>query len=281
MENYRFKIGTFECISIRDGTAEIEARSLFANAPKELLEEAFREHSVEEEQIVSQIICLVVNTGRHQVLVDTGCGTGALPMSGKLLQNLKAEGIKVRDIDTVILTHGHWDHTGGNTDEEGKATFPRASYVMWKEEWDFVTSETTLEGMEEAKAAFMRQKLMSIQDRFELIEHEKEILPGVRVVAAPGHTPGHMAVAFVSGNREMLCLGDAAIHPIHVAHPEWHTGFDAVPEQAIRARGRLFERAATEGALVFAPHFPFPGVGHVIKKEKGWQWQPIDEGTST
>ena len=77
----------------------------------------------------------------------------------------------------------------------------------------------------------------------------------------------------------MLCLGDAAIHPIHVAHPEWHTGFDAVPEQAIRSRGRLLERAATEGTLVFAPHFPFPGVGHIIKKEKGWQWQPIEEAS--
>ena len=279
IETYRFKIGAYECVSIMDGTAEIEARSLFANAKKEHLEQAFREHNVQQERVVTPIICMMVNTGRHQVLIDTGCGTGALPMSGKLLQNLRAEGMEAKEVDMVVLTHGHWDHLGGNTDEEGQATFSQARYVMWKDEWNFVTSETTLGGMEEGGATFIRQNLVSIQDRFELMEQEKEILPGIGVVAAPGHTVGHIAVAVLSGNEEMLCLGDAAIHPIHVEHPEWHTGFDDVPQQAIRARGRLLERAAEEGALIFAPHFPFPGVGHVIKGGGGWQWQPI-EGAS-
>ena len=107
------------------------ATFLFANAPREHLEQALREHNLKPEQWVEWIspyICVVVNTGEHRVLVDTGAD-GLGPNTGKLLENLKAEGIAPEDIDTVILTHGHPDHIGGNTDSEGKPVFCNARYV--------------------------------------------------------------------------------------------------------------------------------------------------------
>jgi glyoxylase-like metal-dependent hydrolase (beta-lactamase superfamily II) len=286
---HRFKVGSFHCIAISDGTMIYAppmfpppATFLFANAPREQLEQALHEYNLTPEQWtewVSPYICLVVNTGEHRVLVDTGA-IGLTPNTGKLLPNLKAEGITPEDIDTVILTHGHPDHIGGNTDSEGKLNFPDARYVMWKGEWDFWTSgqaETKLpEHVRERQLKFARKNLPPIQGQLELVDHETEIVPGIQAVAAPGHTPGQMALAISSRGEQLLCVSDVVLHPIHLEQPEWCAGTDFSPQQVLATRRRLLSMAAANKALVLAFHFPFPGLGRVISKGEAWQWQPIE-----
>jgi glyoxylase-like metal-dependent hydrolase (beta-lactamase superfamily II) len=288
-EIFPFKIGKLECMAVSDGihiytppTFPPPATLLFANAPRERLEQVLREHNLQPEQWVEWIspyICVVVNTGKHRVLIDTGAN-GLGPNTGKLLQNLKALGIAPEDIDTVILTHGHPDHIGGNTDSEGKPTFPNARYVMWQDEWDFWTSEQAElkldEHVREVLLQVARKNLPPIQAQLDLINHETEIVPGIQAIAAPGHTPGHMALAISSEGEQLLCISDTALHPIHLEQPEWCATVDFVPEQVIVTRRRLLNRAAAEKTLVLAFHFPFPGLGHVVQKGKGWQWQPIE-----
>ncbi len=287
-EIYRFKVGTFECVAVSDGTLTYTpptfpppATFLFANAPREHLDRALREHNIQPEQWVAWVspyICVVVNTGKHRVLVDTGAND-LDPNTGRLLQNLQAEGIAPEDIDTVILTHGHPDHIGGNTDAEGKPAFPNARFIMWKEEWEFWTSKQAElkldEHGKEVLLKFARKNLPPILGQLDLIDHETEIVPGIHAVAASGHTPGHMALAISSGGEQLLCISDAALHPIHLEQPEWHAVVDFAPKQVEASRRRLLNRAAAENALVLAFHFPFPGLGHVVQKGKGWQWQPI------
>jgi glyoxylase-like metal-dependent hydrolase (beta-lactamase superfamily II) len=287
-EVYHFKVGAFECMAVSDGTLTYTpptfpppATLLFCNAPRGDLEHTLRQHNIQPEhwaEWISQYICLLVNTGEHRVLVDTGAD-GLDPNTGKLLQNLQAEGIAPEDIDMVILTHCHPDHIGGNTLDNGKPAFPNARFAMWKDEWDFWTSKQAEEKLDEhvreVLLSVARKNLPPIQERLDLIEREREILPGIHAIAAPGHTPGHMALVISSEGEQLLCISDTALHPIHLEQPEWCAAVDFAPDQVVATRRRILNRAAAEKALVLAFHFPFPGLGHIVQKGEAWQWQPI------
>ena len=288
-ETYQFNVGRLECIAVSDGTLTYTpptfpppATLLFTNAPKETLERALLEHHLQIDQWVewtSPYICLVVNTGDHLVLVDTGAD-GLAPTTGRLMRNLQDVNIAPEDIDLVILTHGHPDHIGGNTDSEGKPAFPSARYVMWKDEWNFWTSEQAEQRLDEhireLLIKFARENLPPIEAKVDLVDSEKEIVPCIRAVSAPGHTPGHMALEISSEGEHLLCISDAALHPIHLEQQEWHAAVDLTPAQAVATRRQLLQRAANQNALVLAFHFPFPGIGRIDQKGDGWQWQPIE-----
>jgi glyoxylase-like metal-dependent hydrolase (beta-lactamase superfamily II) len=214
------------------------------------------------------------------VLVDTGAD-GLAPTTGKLVPNLKKEDIFPGDIDTVILTHGHPDHIGGNIDSDGKPTFPNARYIMWKDEWDFWTSKPNLkelkidEHLKELLITYANKNLLPLQDRIDLVDQEKEVVTGIKVIKAHGHTPGHIAVAITENNERLLYSSDAVLLQIHLEHPNWYAAVDFTPKQAITTRQRLLDRAAVEKSMILAFHFPFPGLGYVIRKGEGWEWNPI------
>ena len=287
-ERYRFNIGDFKCIAVNDGTFAYPRPTqdvfinFFVNAPKERLAQVLRKHGLDSEkwdEYVSPYICLVIDTGRRKVLVDTGAG-GMAPTTGRLLPSLKAEGVAPEDIDTVILTHGHPDHIGGNIDGEGNPSFPNARYVMWRGEWEFWTKEPNLEALKidqhgkDILVKVAQSNLLPIRDQIDLVDRETEIVSGVRVIPAPGHTPGHVAVSVFSANERLIHVSDTVLHPIHLEEPSWVSSVAFTPEKVVATRHRLLEKAASEKALVLAAHFAFPGLGYVVRKEEGWQWQP-------
>jgi len=150
---------------------------------------------------------------------------------------------------------------------------------MWQDEWDFWTSEqaeTKLdEHVRDVLLSYARKNLPPIQGRLHLVNRETEILPGIKAIAAVGHTPGHMALAVSSKGEQLLCVSDTVLHPIHLEQPEWHAAVDFDPKQVQATRRRILKRAVAEKALVLAFHFPFPGLGHVSQSGDTWQWEPI------
>ena len=288
-ERFRFSLGNFECIIVSDGTftypypAQNVFINFFVNAPQERLKQVLKRHSLDPEkweEYISPYPCLVINTGRHLVLVDTGAGNFA-PTTGKLVPNLKAEGIKPADIDRVILTHGHPDHIGGNIGKEGKPTFPNASYLIRKDEWDFWTSKPSLDELKisdhgkELLVKVAQDNLLPLRDQIDLISHDTEIVPGIRSISAPGHTPGHMVIEVLSDSDQLLYISDTVLHPIHLEEPDWYSAVAIKPKQVVETRSRILDMASKENVLTLASHFPFPGLGHVLQKGERWRWQPV------
>ena len=270
--SFGFKMGNFEFRVISDGTFPV---------PDTQPEESLGQYKMQSGQTMG-MSGLFIRTGEHTVLVDTGWGVGVEPDAGKLVQNLQRAGIQCSEIDKVILSHAHPDHMGGNTDAEGKCVFPNARFVLWRKEWEFWTSEPDLTPVnlgedEKQKMVDSAQKnLISIQDRLELVDGDKEIIPGIELIRAPGHTPGHIVLVISSGTEQLLCTCDLFRDPLDLVNPDLCLSFDYLPEEGRRTRMQILSRIAATNPLVFATHFPFPGLGHIGKRDGEWFWQPIE-----
>ena len=251
---FRYDIGEFECIVFSDGT--------LVNQGSEN-EEAF------------SLNCLFIDSGEHKILIDTGCGNEFQTTAGRLAENLEAEGIKCSDIDRIILTHGHIDHVGGSFDSKGKSVFPGARYITSEREWECWVTRPEKSELQSMFFSAARKNLLPIRNKFDLVKEDVEILPGIKLVAAPGHTPGNNMVDISSDEKRLLCIGDVIHSQLEFIHPEYLSSFDVTPEQALLTRAQILSDLAKSGILVFACHFPFPGLGYITHNKGVFAWQPI------
>ncbi len=267
-EPVRFSLGDFSCAALADGqhTYENPAGLLFPTAPAEELRKALSLEMTPSKQWTSwtsDYTCLLVDTGKQHVLMDTGAGA-LLPEAGQLTASLHSLGLSPADIDLVCFSHAHPDHIGF-------ADFPNARLIMNREEWHFWHSQPELprlpQAMRDALLQLIPPTLAPLQKRLELIDNELEIAPGIKTFAAPGHTHGHMAVSITSANQTLLYTGDAILHPLHIKHPHWSALVDVLPEQAVETRKRLLQLARQQHAPIFGFHFPFPSRIAILQEE--------------
>lgn len=266
---HRFNVGSFACTVVCDTERDTTGgppRAFINATPEEsqAAAAAYAEASGTHRSSVSMNI-LVVDTGKHRVLVDTGNGPSDASPRGGMLDGLAAAGIDPASIDVVITTHGHGDHIAGNTDGQGNPTFPNARYVISDAEWQRLTAEPN----ESAQ-----KHLLTIADRYERITPGGEIVQGITSVPAPGHAPGMMALLIGEGDERLLHLADVFHAPYQPGHPDWYLGFDADPAQTVRTRRELLDLAAREGYRVIAYHPPFPGLGRIEADGDAWRWRP-------
>jgi glyoxylase-like metal-dependent hydrolase (beta-lactamase superfamily II) len=279
--SYAFQVGSVCCTVLSDGYHAYPTPWFFPNADPGRLAGALDRRRLPHHAILSPYTCLLIESGRHVALVDSGAGD-SLPSSGALVSRLEVAGIRPRDVDTLILTHAHPDHIGGTVTSGGRPVFSHARHVLSDEEWTFWTTAnpdlTALRvpvELQNSMAETARRSITALRFQVETVEEETEVIPGVRVIPAPGHTPGHLAVLVESDGDTLLNLGDAAVHPLHLEYPDLENGFDLCPLEAAATRQKLLERAASQQMRVMAFHFPFPSVGRVSPLPEGaWEWVP-------
>jgi len=273
---YCFQLGNYECVSLYDGFHDYKHEQMFTNVSRADVELALQAQGLSLHAVTTPFTFLYVNTGKNKVLVDIGAGTIS-PTTGQLPHNLSMAGVAPESIDSIFITHAHPDHIGGVLDDSGKPIFTQATYFICRVEWDFWFSEQAPSQGWEWATGITRAKLTPIKDKTVMLDREDEILPGVSVLFAPGHTPGHMVVSFSAQGERLLYTGDTVLHPLHLEHPDWLPWFDRLPELAAASKSRIFDLAASTQCWVMGQQFPpFPSLGHVVKHKVGWKWQPIE-----
>jgi glyoxylase-like metal-dependent hydrolase (beta-lactamase superfamily II) len=266
---------------LADGYASYAPEWVFPNAQRGPLMRALGSRGLPLERVVSPFTCLLVQTGRNVALVDTGAGCSS-PTSGAILARLEMEGVRPRDVDTVVISHAHPDHIGGAVDAKGRPVFSNARHVISDSEIEFWTAtRVDLRGLRapaDIRVEYettARRSLAALRLHLEPISQETEVFPGLTAIPAPGHTPGHLAVMLESAGEKLLNVGDAAAHPLHLENPDWEGAFDLAAARAIATRRTLLQRASDDGMRVMAFHFPFPSVGRISPRDQGgWEWSP-------
>jgi glyoxylase-like metal-dependent hydrolase (beta-lactamase superfamily II) len=272
--NYHLKLGHFECIVVDDGQITVPN----PDDPVTMNQTNLSQTNLGQRNKLD-IMCMVVKTPEHQILIDTGCGDGFGPDSGKLIQNLLMDNIRPSDIDTVIFSHGHSDHIAGNLDRAGNPAFPKARYLILKTEWDYwigsLESKVEYPNLNPGMLEFARRSLLPLRSRIELIQDKTEIYPGIKIEIVAGHTPGNAIIRLSSQGQRLVYIGDLIHHPIELQRPDYYAMFDQFPAIAIRNRNRVLSEVSRTGTMVFSPHFPFPGLGQMVFGNKAFEWKPI------
>ena len=221
----------------------------------------------------------IVRAKGRTALIETGSGNYLQPTAGKLLGNVIAAGIKPNDIDTVLLTHMHPDHSAGLTNmADNSKYFPNAELVCHDNELKHWMDDGAMAKADErtAKLYFQatREQISPYAKQTRLFQ-SGEVFPGVTALPAPGHTPGHTCYMVESGGESLLIWGDIVHVPeIQTARPDVAIAFDTDIEAAIASRKRIFDIAETDGLLVAGMHLHFPAFSHLIKAGEGYRLLP-------
>jgi len=180
-----------------------------------------------------------------------------------------------------VRMNTHPDHVGNLRTPDGRKAFPNAVVYAPKSDWDFfVRNDPDLSYMpvppdfRQRFAAAIKRSVEPIAGDVELYEAGAEIVPGLTTITAPGDTPG-MATSLVhSRDDQLLLTADLAYHPVVNIDNPWRPGPDRDKDTALASRRRIFDMAATDRLLVLGSHYPFPGLGRMLKTDAGYAWVP-------
>jgi glyoxylase-like metal-dependent hydrolase (beta-lactamase superfamily II) len=280
-----FRIGDFELLVVSDGVIRQDAGATFGLVPR-VMWEAHVPDIDDRYRLPVGLNSLVVRGTGKTVLIDTGCGAkvrrapGAMGIegTGALAANLAAEGIAPEDIDIVLNTHLHFDHSGGNTvvDDGGRVVpaFPNAMYMLQRGEW-----HAAMHPNERTRGTYLAENFEPLADakQVELVDGDVDVLPGLRMVRAPGHTEDHAVFEVESGGDYALYIGELSQHPVQLERLAWISAFDIMPLVSLETKKRFTEKAIEKNATIVSVHHGFPGVGRLRMEDGKRKWRELNE----
>ncbi|GAA1719811.1 carboxymuconolactone decarboxylase family protein [Fodinicola feengrottensis] len=288
--HHTFHVGTTRVTVVSDGHAYLPAAMFGGGIGEQQVAELLRGRGLPTDRVRISLNGLVLEHDDRLIVVDPGSGPPesayahglAQPTQGRFLTHFLAAGFDPADVDLVLVQHGHQDHWGGLLTADGSLAFPHAQvgiseaeYLHWRDVGDFGKAQVP-DDVAEAARAVGRELTAAIADRVSWLVDGKEVVPGLTAVAAPGHTCGHTALRLDDGGETLLIGGEFAHHEvIQLAEPDSYVVVDADNQQSRQSRRTLLHQAATNGWLVHAYHFSWPGLGKLVPRGDGWQLRPV------
>ena len=277
---YRVMLGDFEVTALCDGTFAMPADKLLTGTTPAHVDQVLKRNFLKV-PVDASVNGYLINTGSKLVLVDTGAAKLYGPTLGNLLDSLKAAGYQPEQVDEIYITHMHPDHVGGLMAGD-KMAFPNAIVRADQHDADFWLSAANLEKAPAEMKDFFNGAQSSLNPyvsagKFKPFDGNTELAPGIKAIAAHGHTPGHTTYLVESQGQKLMLWGDL-VHVAAVQFPEPAVTiqFDSDSKAAAVQRQRAYADAAKNGYLVGAAHLSFPGLGHLRAEGKGYAFVPVN-----
>lgn len=272
-----FSLGEFSALALRDGTISVpNDNKVFGvgHTPAEVAT-LLTEAGQPTDRLELSLQPLLVKTADRVMLFDTGAGANMGPSAGKLPASLETAGVASATITDIFISHAHGDHIGGLVNASGALAFPNATIHISAPEWAYLKGMTAQQaigagvGQHDALVAAITPKIAAFAPGAEVVHG------AVQAVEIKGHTPGHSGYMIHSGKGSLLYVGDTVHHfVVSVRKPEWPCGFDTDAATALASRKTVLTQNAAIGQLIYAFHFPFPGIGKISGSEGALRWTP-------
>ena len=253
--------GDFTLTIVNGGNFRLDGGAMHGVVPKTLWS---RLVSCDEQNRVEYATnCLLIEGRGRRILIETGNGDKftakeraiyGIDGDGSVASNLTALGVAPDSIDLVVMTHLHFDHSGGATRRTATGfapVFPRARHVIQRGEYHDATHRH-----ERNRASYLEENFAPLVEAglLDLVDGEQEVAPGVRVLPTPGHTAHHQSVLIDDGHGgQVLFLGDVVPTALHVRLP-FLMAYDLDVVSTLETKRFLLGRAADEGWLVVFGH---------------------------
>jgi glyoxylase-like metal-dependent hydrolase (beta-lactamase superfamily II) len=271
-------VGDLEVLVVPDGYRTFALPDGFiVNAAREDINAALAAAGMPPDMMTIVFNPVIVRTGKETILYDTGNGPqpeGAT--MGRIQESLAVSGIDPASIGRVVISHFHGDHINGLKTASGDLAFPNADILVPEPEWNFWMDDAE---MARASTPRMQELFKNVRRVFDGLSERigkyadgTEIASGIRSMATPGHTHGHMSFMLTSGGKSLFLQSDVTNHPaLFVAHPGWHAMFDIIPDLAEKTRRRIYDMLVAEKMPVLGFHHPAPSVSTVEKTPDGYR----------
>ncbi|MFT4742811.1 MAG: glyoxylase-like metal-dependent hydrolase (beta-lactamase superfamily II) [Yoonia sp.] len=267
-------LGSMQIDVLSDGNLVLPGRTNVDDMHADELSKILQKYDISSDQRTPDCNVTLIRDGDRVILIDVGSGSEFMASAGRLQDALAAIDVDPYDVTHVVFTHAHPDHLWGLLDDFEDLTFPNATYMIGKSEWNYWIDPETVDTIGDARTTFAvgaRRRLALIEDNITFFNDGEEILPGIAARATFGHTPGHMAFHIAQGSNNLMVLGDCVgNHHVAFERPEWRAGSDQDGDLGAATRAALLDQLASEHMSIIGYHMPYPGIGRAEKRADGY-----------
>jgi glyoxylase-like metal-dependent hydrolase (beta-lactamase superfamily II) len=278
---YKYKVGDIDVTAVYDGIwRKPHDPAFIKNASVEDTKAALAKAGLTTEFMPIPLTVIVLKIGDKMIMVDSGSGVGQWQANAtNLPANMKAAGIDKSQISTILVSHFHPDHVWGLMEKgTNAAVFPNAELVVNGAEYKWWTDPSRLDKLAPGRKAAGKRiaDVFPTWNNWKQVEDNAEVAPGVRLLAAYGHTPGHSAFLVSSGKEQLMVSNDTMYVPALLApHPDWEGVYDQDGPMAVATRRKLVDRVIADKMMICGAHFPFPGAGAFVKDGGAYAFTPV------